>query len=358
MTRQYTALMGDVFAGLFTAGVKQSGFKVLGTLEHTNYGAKTAHLNHPEVTQHLKVTDWGESGPASQYIGKVDFMATNPPCALWSSARVKAIKTNYLGDPRLGWIHDLTDAGLLIQPKAWCWESVTNAWRNGRGFVIEIAQRWAQEGGYSTTVLLQNNKYLGVPQNRPRMFLIAHKHPLVFPDLVTPLTVRQALKGVKIARGEKVMLNDGYRTLWELCGEQGANDLFKAYQQADPELQAKFGRGREYGGKPSFLSSRLRADQPSTVFLGGLEKQLHPTEPRFLAYGECLRIAGAPDDWQSAVPLQAATGELSRAVMPPVGRWLGHAVATGLARPKLKNPVYQLVDLSKGPEHAHTEDLW
>jgi len=355
MTKQLTALAGDVFAGLFTAGVKQAGFKVLGTLEHTDYGAKTARLNHPEVEQHLKVTDWGADGPASRYTGKVDFMFTNPPCALWSQARGKPKAAWQSPDPRLSWAPDLIEAGLVIQPKAWCWESVTNAWRHGHEFVIEQAQKWAN-AGYSATVLLQNNMYLGVPQIRPRMFLIAHKHPLVWPELTEPVTVGQALKGLKPKESEKQYLDDDLKMLWEAAGN--GRDLFHAFHGLSGEDQQAF-RERTGRGAPSFLVKKLRTDRPSKVILGGLIT-LHPTEPRYLTYAEYLRLCGAPVDWvPSSSSLSTTTAELSRAVMPPVGRWLATAVAEGLKQRPLKAPQYRLVDLSKGPdEHAREEELW
>jgi site-specific DNA-cytosine methylase len=354
MARQLTALAGDVFAGLFTAGVKQAGFRVLATLEHSDYGAKTARLNHPEVEQHLKLADWGATGPAARYAGKVDFMFTNPPCALWSQARGRGMTAWQAPDPRLSWAPDLIDAGLVIRPKAWCWESVTNAWRHGRSFVLEQGQKWAN-AGYSVTLLLQNNQYLGVPQVRPRMFLIAHQHPLVWPALTEPITVAQAFKGLKVKEGEKQYLDPQLKMLWEAAGK--GRDLFHAFHGLHEDEQAKF-RAETGRGAPSFLVKKLVLDRPSKVILGGL-KTLHPTEPRYLTYGEYLRLCGAPLDWQSSsASLSTTTAELSRAVMAPVGRWLGLAVADGLAKPKLRKPAFQLVDMSKGPEHVTTEDLW
>lgn len=354
MTKQFTALAGDVFAGTFTAGVKQAGFKVLAGLEHSDYGAKTHALNHPEVTQHLKVTDWGESGPAGRYKGKVDFMFCNPPCALWSQARGRGMTAWQQPDPRLSWAPDLIDACMVVQPKVWCWESVTNAWRHGRGFVLEQAQKLAN-ANYSVTLLLQNNQYMGVPQIRPRLFLIAHRHPLLWPSLTEPMTVEQAFKGLKVKEAEKQYLDPHLKMLWEAAGK--GRDLFHAFHGMHEDEQARF--KRETGrGAPSFLVKKLVMDRPSKVILGGL-KALHPTEPRYLTMSEYLRLCGAPADMKFASgSLPTNTAELSRAVMAPVGRWLGEAVAAGLEKPKLKKPVYQLIDMSKGPDHIVVETLW
>lgn len=354
MAKQLTALGGDIFAGLFTLGVKQAGFKVLGTLEHCKYGAKTAALNHPEVDQHLEPPSWGADGPAGKYAGKIDFMYTNPPCALWSQARGKPKAAWQAPDPRLSWGPDLVTAGLVVHPKAWCWESVTNAWRHGGSFLIEQGQRWASEG-YSVTVLLQNNQYLGVPQVRPRMFLIAHQYPLVWPALTEPVTVGQALKGLKVKEKDKQWLSEPDKMLWEAAGN--GRDLFHAFHGLHEEDQARY-RQETGRGAPSFLVKKLRTDRPSKVILGGL-KTLHPTEPRYLTYTEYLCLCGVPGDWRSSsTSLSTTTAELSRAVMPPVGRWLATAVKDGLAKPKLRKPVYRVVDMSRGPDYITESDLW
>jgi len=341
--RELTAVGGDVFAGLFTVGIKQAGFRVAAHLEHSTYGAKTCRLNHPEVRLYHGVASW----PAAEDFPPVDLMFTNPPCALWSAARVKNIKTNYLTDPRNTWVPDLVDAALGLKARAFVWESVTNAWKNGRPYVLDQAQRFAN-AGYSVTVILQNNMYLGVPQNRPRMLFVAHRHPLVRPPLQDPITVREALRGLKVPKRDKVELAPHLAKLWAMS--ENGRTLWDNHQL----LEVK---EREGHTAPSFLCKRARFDRVGHVLLGGLDKQLHPTESRYFTYAEYLRLAAAPPDWQSAGSLSAATGELSRAVMPPVGYWLGCAVRDGLAKPALRTPQYKLVNLLK-PEAPYTEDLW
>lgn len=355
--KELTALGGDTFAGLFTLGVKQAGFKVLATLEHSNYGAKTARLNHPEVTQHLKLAGesaWREA--AEPYAGKVDFMYTQPPCAIWSAAR-GGVKGSWTSDPRLTWVPDLIDAGLIIRPKAWVWESVCNAWRHGRGYTLEQAQKWAN-AGYSVTIILEDAAYLGVPQHRPRMLLVAHQYPLVLPKVShEAISVGQAFKGLRVKETEKQFLSPEWKELWEVAGK--GKDLFHAFRLLSEEDQARHRAARENGkgASPSFLIKKLTADRPSKVILGGL-KSLHPTEPRYLTLAEYYRLCGVPPEWQpSSGSLPTTTAELSRSVMPPVGRWLAEGVRDGLAMRKLSKPQYRLLDLRK-PDAVYEEVLW
>lgn len=355
-TKQLTALGGDTFAGLFTLGVKQAGFKVLGTLEHSNYGAKTARLNHPEVVQHLKLAGeaaWREA--AEPYAGKVDFMFTQPPCAIWSAAR-GGVKGSWASDPRLTWVPDLIDAGMIVRPKAWVWESVCNAWRHGRAYTLEQAEKWAN-AGYSVSIILEDAAYLGVPQHRPRMLLVAHQHPLELPAIQAPVTVGQAFKGLRVKEAEKQYLNKEWAELWEVAGK--GKDLFYAFRLLSEEDQARHRAARENGkgASPSFLIKKLVADRPSKVILGGLNS-LHPTEPRYLTLAEYYRLCGVPPEWQpTSQSLPTTTAELSRSVMPPVGKWLAEGVRDGLAKPKLKKPVFRLLDL-RDPENPYEEALW
>ncbi len=184
-----TALGMDIFAGTFTHGIKAAGYDVLAQLEHGMYGVKTCRLNYPT----LDVRVGKESWKPKDFKNKVDFMYCNPPCAAWSTARSGQGGSWETQVSRLSCVDDCVNVGLEVRPKAWCWESVTNAWRMGQRFVLHQAERW-NDAGYHCTVLLQDNQFLGAAQERQRMFLIAHRHPLVWPKLTETTTVGEAFK--------------------------------------------------------------------------------------------------------------------------------------------------------------------
>lgn len=319
--RQLTALGGDIFAGLFTVGIKRAGFKVLGHLEHGPYGVATAKKNFPDLDVRIGPHAWHPE----DYRNKVDFMYCNPPCAAWSNMRTGAKQTWQDQTARLACVTDLVRAGGVILPNAWCWESVLGAWRAGREFVLEQATIWNQRG-YHVTILLQNNMYLGTAQNRERMFLIAHKYPLIWPKFSKPVTVEQAFK--KIPKNLKPPpfpprpLANGYDLLWERSAPHGY------LQRAYFGLEAK--ELKLVTSKPLGVHRRLIADKPAPVMMEDM-KRLHPTEPRCLTWHEWMALTGLPWNWQTACHnFNSASLELSRAVMPPVGEWLGKAVADGI----------------------------
>lgn len=346
MTKKLRAFGGDIFAGLFTVGVQRAGFDIVGHVEHSNYGHATCRLNFPNLPLHVGIENW----PEPKSLGKIDFMFTNPPCAAWSSARGAGQGTWRDHHDRLRFIENLATYGVELQPKAWAWESVTNAWRHGREFIDRIANVWLT-AGYSVTIVKQNNMYLGVPQNRPRVLVVAHKHPLAFPALLEPITAHTALKGIKPTAAElrEAALKESWRDMWERSAEVGGN-MRRIFER----LSAKEQKAIE--GRPSFMDSRINPHKPMAVNLDR-RKRLHWKEPRMLTWAEGIAVCGLPPTWKHAGSMQQGFIELSRAVMPGVGQWLATAVSNGLILRQLKLPTYRLYDCSGGPGKIEAHEL-
>ena len=330
------AVGGDVFAGAFTQGVMKAGFKVNVHLEHGQFGVKTAKLNFPHLDIRIGVDNW-----RPETLKRVSLMYANPPCAPWSSAshgRASAWDV----DPRLDCIHTLMNAGLVIKPKAWIWESVTQAWSKGRVFVDEVAKTW-MKNGYSVTILIQNNMYLGAPQNRRRMLFIAHKHPLVYPAITKPQTLREVLKPFqKLKSKHPGRKAEGMNLfLWEKSIKHAG--YFAAARKYMTEAECK-----KYGYRlHSFLTKRYRLDEVCPVFFPA--SVWHPTEPRNFHYEEMLALSGLPKTWElENYGLGPIACLLSRTVLAPVGTWIATAVKDGLTKRPLTKPTYQLVELLKG----------
>lgn len=340
------ALGGNIFAGLFTVGIRQAGFEVLGHLEHGPYGVATCKKNFGEdFDVRVGRENWREEEFKKK---KVDFFYTNPPCAAWSLAGKGGWEDQ---TDRLRYVYDLVEAALVFRPKAFAWESVTNAWSAGRTFMMEQAEKFC-DVGYHVTFLLQDNQFLGAAQARERVFLIAHKHPLVWPKLTKTTTVREAL-----ARAGSVIddapvgrpLTDYWKRLWRLSAN------FNGHLRKTFEVE---GKGGLEGGKPSFLVRRLAWDRPAPVMISG-DHRLHPSKPRELLWHEWLALCGLPRTWRTAERgFSAGSAELARAVLPPVGKWLGTAVKNGLSLPPLKGrPSARVVDL-RDPERPIESHLF
>lgn len=333
--KRLVAVGGDVFAGAFSYGVQQAGFEVNVHLEHGNYGIKTAKLNFPDLDIRVGVNEW-----RPETLKGVDLLFCNPPCAPWSTLSAGRSYT-WNKDPRLDCIETLVDAALVMKVKAFIWESVCPAWSKGRGFVDDKARKF-MEAGYSITVLLQNNLYLGAAQSRKRMLFIAHKHPLVWPTIVTKHpTIGDVLKKVKPLKGEeKVTAKNGDALLWERCAKYRYS-FSDAYRSLSDKAKKSY-----KGGKPNWLAKRLRFDEICPVFFPG--SVWHPEEPRRFTYREQLALCGLPMTWKCETDKFGPVGSLLvRTVLAPVGTWIAIAIRDGLAQPSLKKPTYNLVKLLK-----------
>jgi len=332
-----TALAGNVFAGSFSLGVKQAGFRVLGQLEHNDYGIGTAKLNFPRLEIRYPEENWSPE----DYAGKVDLFFTNPPCAPWSqwgSGKADSWKT----DDRTSCVTTLVGAAMIVQPKTFIWESVCGAWTKGREFVDAQARKFFDHG-YHVTILLQNNMYLGAPQNRKRFIFFAHKHPLLFPKYTEPMTLRDAIGKVKSPKDqlEEAELGEWESRIWGLA-DRTRGSLRGAYlNQLPGRFKKKRGRGQTI---PSFMATRLEWDKTPGIIT---YHRCHPDESRHLTMNEKLALHGLPLTWKYTSANVTAT-EITRAVLTPVGRWLAQGVKRGLKKPALKGaPQYTLLDYRK-----------
>ena len=346
MAKALTAVAGDVFAGFFALGVRQAGFDVPFHIEHCNYGLKTCRLNFPKTEVMVGMENW-DTGKILAKMGKVDLMFTNPPCASWSGAgmsrkegRCNDLNEKWKCDPRTTWSRDLANAGRRLKVKAWIWESVTNAWKYGREYVDQQAQDWLADG-YAVTVLLQNNCHLGAPQNRKRMLFVAHQHNLVWPKLMrdTPV-VGELLKQKHLRKDGPKFHQKGYDMVWKAATTGGKWTNFNVtYHKLLTDAQRK-----QVHPIPGFVVKMAHPER-----LAPLVHHLvaHPFEPRFLSLDELMALSGIPLDWKFSGNYNASALELSRTVLPPVGKWIATAVKQGLGSPRMR-PIYRLVDALNG----------
>jgi len=344
------AIGGDVFGGPFSHGIRKAGFEVPLHVEHANYGAEMCHLNFKGLEIRAGEENW-RTGPIPK---NVALLFTNPPCAPWSAAGVKPIEDNknrHLSDERADCSGRLLSFAIDVKAKTWVWESVIGAWTKGRDLVLAHARR-CQANGYAVTVLLQNNMYLGAPQNRKRMLFIAHKHPLVFPKFTKPKGRGEYLRGVDPGPIDpKLRLPKGHVWLWEQPGASSRTIFFGASASKQKWIE-------KHGGRVGFLVKRPDPLKPPPVVLATL---MHPEEPRYMTFEEGKALNGLPRTWKKPERMKSdwvANTMLSRAVLSGVGCWIGKAIKAGLEQPALskKQRTFIMRDV-RNPEAIHEEDL-
>lgn len=306
----------NIFGGGFTLGMRESGLNILGQFEECDAGKRTWALNYDELEMErpMRHSQW----PIARYRRKAQVVYANPPCAPWSSVNTRHSGQARFSDPRLVLSAHSMEAGLQLEPEVFIMESVPNAYTIG----IEYYHRWAREWlarGYMVTYFLTDALLHGVPSTRQRFHFIAHRHelPLEPPDMrqFMPNTLRQAIGELEdkpsgyLPQHTLVPVADDLRACMEATGEGDC---------VAPVVRDRKARGLYDGTLFSFLIRRQMWDAPAFTVLY-MEAMVHPNGKRWLTLREGLRLCGYPDSFRIHSPKEA-----TQAVLPPVGRYLGH----------------------------------
>lgn len=357
------AIGAYIFAGGFTLGVKKH-FKVLCHLEESDYGVATACKNFPDLPIHIGLNNWPiedlQGGP------EVDFIYGNPPCAAWSVAGYTKDRgtDKWRTDPRVACT--TRHFGLLtsLNPRVWAWESVTQAYTKGYEFVINMAKQ-AREIGYSTTILLHDAQWFGLPQIRKRFFMVCHRVEFspIYPSWCSPPTPVEVLAGVS---QEGKLRGSGGWSLKQFTPEVMARIqpgerltrywLREVANGTDPDKWERNSNG-SVKGRPSYGHSRLPTDRPGGAVVG--YAFIHPTENRFISPKEMQVLCGFPESYEfSSKGGSTNASEIARGVCPPVGEWLARSVSLAVRKNQpIKEPITRLVDIRKPPGSSTIIDL-
>ena len=322
-----TALGAYIFQGSQTVGISQH-FAIQAHFENGNYGVATAAKNFPDLPIFIDPATW----PVEDYAGKIDLVYCNPPCAVFSNAgKSHGNRNAWRSDPRLSCYQDCFNLLETIRPSILTIESVTNAYKNGREFLVELEQK-AQELGYSTTHLFVNALNMGVPQNRRRHFSVFHNISIPWERPTAPVrTVGEVLKTVKDPGWCRPIRDEDVEFLPLVKKNKGIRPLWEAKYAKDAEIDS---RGF-MTGRPRMMEARLPNDEPMGAFIGDF--YIHPTEHRNLGVNEARALCCYPEDWQLGCGPASAFSEFARAVLPPVAEWLGDQARRAVAENKRLN---------------------
>lgn len=210
----------DAFAGCggLSLGLKRAGWKGLFAIERDQFAFETLSANFPDGAGHLSY-DWPLSierrpwdikellltkrAELEALSGKVDLLAGGPPCQGFSHAGRRRPD-----DPRNQLFHAYLELVQVLKPSAVLLENVRgftssfdNRTHNGIvNFADSLREKLSET--YDTVSAIIKASDLGVPQTRPRFFLIGIRKGSNILDL--PLffdTLRERAPGFLAARG-------------------------------------------------------------------------------------------------------------------------------------------------------------
>ncbi len=326
-TSDYEAVGVYIFAGGFTIGMADT-FNIRGHLEDGMFGVPTFKANFPKVPVWTNPDRW----PRTKFRG-VDVVYGNPPCAPWSPVgrSMRHGADNWRTDPNVDCARRLIEYGLSVEPTIWVMESVPQIQRSE--FLLDMAQIWL-DAGYAFTLVREDAKFFGLPQQRRRCFMVAHKvaipwsvEGMVVPE---PITCGEALEMCP-SPGRYPPIPDHHSELVASLPYGGS--LRRAWEDQNPEFRGADGRDIPVKGRPLLMIHRLDPTQVSGVIIG-MNVLIHPWEERYIGYLEAAAICGYPPNYEW-VNGARGTGDdriaqVAKAVTPPAARFLAQNLRAGL----------------------------
>jgi site-specific DNA-cytosine methylase len=316
--RKYNLVGGLIFAGGFTEGFRQTGrFNPLAHFEMMEFGTETAKRNIPDLRFYKNRDTW----PTGKYKG-TDVVITNPHCSCWSplGRSMNHGKDSWRTDPNLQYAQGAIQLFEEIQPKVWVWESVTQLATKGTEFLWEFTNK-AMRRGYAVSHVFYDTKFMGLPQQRRRLFVVAHNIEIDWKQTgQSVVSLKPHLDQVEPDRGwglrpehvhvaRELKPGDSLRYWWEQI----------------------MGPGAKPG--PRFVDHRVSPDGPMGTVFGYLPPgYIHWAEERYLGPRELAHICGFPKNWWWPDDGVRIVLEVAKGVTPPAGKWLGQQVAEALDR--------------------------
>jgi site-specific DNA-cytosine methylase len=342
MLYDLTALDCMGFAGGFTLGTVQAGFRLVGKREErAGFGVFNC-----EVNRHLLGDEWQaqSSDPREWEPFKVNLVFGNPPCSGFSTLSPKKFRGMDSSINSCMW--NFADFAARCYPEVAVFESVSAAYRNGRPLMQALRARLEEQTARQWSlhhVLHSAASVGGTSHTRRRYFWLVSQIPFgveppkpervpslstIIGDLMfldhswdpQPYRVRSPAGWWAEPRlhpdgevdGHEWYNSSYYRKSMDLITEktgpwaegQRLQQRMQMYWDEHGDLPNSWETRKKNLIRSDFWCgasqlTRWRWDEPARVITGaGLESVLHPRLDRTLTHREVARIMGFPDTWQ------------------------------------------------------------
>lgn len=370
------------FAGGFTLGMVQSGFKLTGKRElKGGFGVPNCEAN-----RHLLGNEWeteiGTSASWTEPRGGVEVVFGNPPCSGFSLMTDKRHRGPNAKINHCMW--EFAAYAARCRPQIAVFESVRQAYNQGHELMTALRAHLEEHSGlrYDLYHVMHNAYDLGGAAVRPRYFWVASQVPFAIDHAIVPEDERPVLRDVigdlvdMPVTWRKTRYNrpgtwwtdvenvrsplgevDGHMNRGGLATDRALDLLALVEEKLDgwpPNWH--IGKMAKYawehlGELPDSWShmiekliridfhmgftslTRWDMERPGRVVTGGaLSLVLHPSQPRTITHREAARIMGFPDDWLIE-PMSTHSGlqhTWGKGITVQCGRWIGAQVMRAL----------------------------
>lgn len=336
-------------------GYRMGGFLVVWASEFIEAARQTYRANFPNTiidprdVRQVQPKDFLKATGLT--VGELDILDGSPPCASFSTAGKR--------DKHWGEAKKYSDtvqrtddlffefARLVkgLQPKVFIAENVSGLVKGrAKGYFKKILAA-LKDCGYDVAVRLLDAQWLGVPQQRQRIFFVGVRDDIGLPPVFpSPLPFRYSLgeavpwvrKGLFGRNGWLSSERPSPTVSAQLPWSPNTSSQGLHIVEAETDI-ARFAIGREWDnlapGKKSgkylnLVRPALNRPCPTITSTGatlGAASVVHPTEKRKLSIEELKRICGFPDDFVLTGTFSQQWERAGRSV-PPV--MMSHIAAT------------------------------
>ena len=369
----------DLFAGAggLSLGLEWAGFSVVVGADHDPHALETHAANIEGLAYAGDLADPAEFLALLETwgISQVDLLAGGPPCQPFSKAGQSKLRSlvesgsRPAHDPRA----DLWTAYVAIvralRPRAVLMENVPDVASWNEGAVLTGLLSLLQNEGYRVEARVLSARDYGVPQLRPRLFVVGMRDGRSF-EWPEPSTERVTLWD---AIGDLPTIGPGVTTdpqpyvgatttafseaMRAHMGPSDAELVFdhitRDVRPDDAEAFALMPEGGTYKDLPPRLQryrtdiftdkyKRLARDEVSRTITAHLAKDgywyIHPISDRTLSIREAARLQSFPDWFRFAGTPTHRFRQIGNAVPPLVGKALGDAIRAALEATPSQEP--------------------
>lgn len=370
----YTAIDCQGFAGGFTLGVVQAGFKLIGKREKKGgFGVRNCEAN-----RHLLGDDWAtetcDSSEWSVPAGGASLVFGNPPCSGFSVMSSRQFRGADSKINQCMW--DFVEYAARVAPEVAVFESVQLAFTQGRSLMRDLRARLEELTGktYHLYHVLHNALSVGGPAMRKRYFWVASRVPFgvdvvqlaripLLRDVIGDLqTLDQRWDAQPYWLKPTWYSRPSRRADWHVDGHISLDTPhtrrtlellnlveWRPNEHAQQTTRRYFDEHGELPPSWKHMTDKLKGrdffqgfhtpimwhpDHHARVVTGGaLQQAIHWNERRFFTHREVARILGFPDDWLIE-PLRTATGLFltwGKGITVDCGRWVAEWVRRSLS---------------------------
>ncbi|WP_231887946.1 DNA cytosine methyltransferase [Paenibacillus glucanolyticus] len=275
-------------------GYKRAGYRMLGNVEIDAQMMRIYRRNHNPPHPFLIPIQEFKGMPNSELPAELfdlDILDGSPPCSVFSTAGAREDKWGGEYAFREGQavqqlddlFFDFLDVADKLRPRVIMAENVKGMLiGKARGFVSLVLSRMRRMG-YRPQLFLLNSATMGVPQKRERVFFIASRQDMSFPELrlefnEPPILYRDVRSGI----GSPIT--------------SGSKTLQRWYKKRPPDLNMGDVTGREEG-KISNFNTILIKDQKVANTLASSSVFLRDDVPQHISDTDIIRMQTFPSDY-------------------------------------------------------------